>query len=101
MELFGNLLDNACKWADQRVLLTVYDKPGLMVSVQDDGPGCAPELRQQLDQRGQRLDESTAGHGLGLAIVRDIVEHYQGSLIFAQSDLLGGFRVDVALPGKA
>lgn len=100
MELFGNLLDNACKWAEQRVLLTVYDKPGLVVSVQDDGPGCAPELRQQLDQRGQRLDESTAGHGLGLAIVRDIVEHYQGSLVFGQSDQLGGFRVDVALPGK-
>lgn len=100
MELFGNLLDNACKWANQRVLLTIYDKPGLVVSVQDDGPGCAPELRQQLDQRGQRLDESTAGHGLGLAIVRDIVEHYQGSLEFAESDVLGGFRVDVALPGK-
>jgi len=100
MELFGNLLDNACKWAGQRVLLTVYDKPGLVVSVQDDGPGCAPELRQQLDQRGQRLDESTAGHGLGLAIVRDIVEHYRGSLVFGQSNLLGGFRVDVALPGK-
>ncbi len=100
MELFGNLLDNACKWAAQRVLLTVYDKPGLVVSVQDDGAGCAPELRQQLDQRGQRLDESTAGHGLGLAIVRDIVEHYQGSLVFDQSDQLGGFRVDVALPGK-
>ena len=101
MELFGNLLDNACKWADQHVLLTVYDKPGLVVSVQDDGPGCAPELMQQLDQRGQRLDESTVGHGLGLAIVRDIVEHYQGSLVFAQSDQLGGFRVDVALPSKA
>ncbi len=98
MELFGNLLDNACKWANQCVLLTVYDKPGLVVSVEDDGPGCAPELRQQLDQRGQRLDESTAGHGLGLAIVRDIVEHYQGSLVFTESDALGGFRVDVVLP---
>jgi len=101
MELFGNLLDNACKWAGQRVLLTVYDKPGLVVSVEDDGPGCAPELRQQLDQRGQRLDEGTVGHGLGLAIVRDIVEHYQGSLVFAQSDQFGGFRVDVTLPGRS
>lgn len=100
LELFGNLLDNACKWAGQKVLLTVYDAPGLVVSVEDDGPGCAPELRQQLDQRGQRLDESTVGHGLGLAIVRDIVNHYQGSLVFGQSDQLGGFRVDVNLPGK-
>ena len=100
LELFGNLLDNACKWARQHVLLTVYDAPGLVVSLEDDGPGCAPELRQQLDQRGRRIDESTAGHGLGLAIVRDIVEHYQGSLVFGQSDSLGGFRVDVSLPGR-
>jgi signal transduction histidine kinase len=101
LELFGNLLDNACKWASSRVLVTVSDAPGLEVSVEDDGPGCPPELREQLSQRGRRLDESTAGHGLGLAIVRDIVEYYQGTMEFGQSDKLGGFRVDVALPGKA
>ncbi|ALP54049.1 hypothetical protein Tel_13415 [Candidatus Tenderia electrophaga] len=101
LELFGNLLDNACKWARRRVRVTVPDRAGLTVTVEDDGPGCAPELRQQLDQRGRRLDEGTAGHGLGLAIVRDIVEHYQGSLVFGQSEDLGGFRVDVVLPGRA
>lgn len=100
LELFGNLLENACKWTRQNVLLTVYDAPGLVVSVEDDGPGCPPDVRKQLDQRGRRIDESTAGHGLGLAIVRDVVEHYQGSLVFGQSDKLGGFRVDVVLPGR-
>ncbi len=100
LELFGNLLDNACKWARHRVRLTVYDTPGLAVAVEDDGPGCPPGLRQQLDQRGRRLDETTAGHGLGLAIVRDIVEYYQGSLVFGESERLGGFRVEVVLPGR-
>ncbi len=100
LELFGNLLENACKWAKQEVRLTVYDVPGLVVTVEDDGPGCPPELRAQLDQRGHRLDEATAGHGLGLAIVRDIVEYYQGSLVFSESELFGGFKVDVALPGR-
>lgn len=100
LELFGNLLENACKWARQHVLLTVYDAPGLVVSVEDDGPGCPPEVREQLDQRGRRIDESTVGHGLGLAIVRDVVEYYQGSLVFGQSEKLGGFRVDVVLPGR-
>lgn len=100
LELFGNLLDNACKWAVKEVLLIVYEEPGLVVSVEDDGPGCPAELRQQLDQRGHRLDETTLGHGLGLAIVRDIVEHYQGSLVFNESTELGGFRVDVRLPGR-
>ena len=100
LELFGNLLDNACKWAKQNVLLTVHNGAGLEISVEDDGPGCPAELRQELDQRGRRLDETTIGHGLGLAIVRDIVEHYQGKLVFGQSEKLGGFRVDVSLPGR-
>lgn len=99
LELFGNVLDNACKWARSRVMLKIEDGPGLVFSVEDDGPGCAPELREQLLRRGVRADEDTAGHGLGLAIVQDIVEHYRGSLQLGQSADLGGFAVSVRLPG--
>ncbi len=101
LELFGNLLENACKWARSRVRLTIVDGPGLVFRVEDDGPGCVPELREQLLRRGVRADESTAGHGLGLAIVQDIVDHYRGELSLSQSDALGGFAVNVRLPGSA
>jgi signal transduction histidine kinase len=100
MELFGNLIDNACKWARGRVRLTIANQPGLALTVEDDGPGCAPEYREQLSARGMRVDESTTGHGLGLSIVRDIVEYYGGTLAFSQSGELGGFEVRVILPGS-
>ncbi|MBI3772144.1 MAG: GHKL domain-containing protein [Gammaproteobacteria bacterium] len=101
MELFGNLIDNACKWARGRVRLTIENQSGLVLTVEDDGPGCAPEYREQLSVRGMRVDESTTGHGLGLSIVRDIVEYYGGTLTFSQSTELGGFAVSVTLPGYA
>lgn len=100
MELFGNLIDNACKWARGRVRLTIANQSGLALTVEDDGPGCAPEYREQLSARGMRADESTTGHGLGLSIVRDIVEYYGGTLAFFQSAELGGFEVRVILPGS-
>ena len=100
LELFGNLLDNACKWAKSKITLRVEDSEGLVFYVEDDGPGCSPEKRQQLIQRGVRVDESTLGHGLGLAIVKDIVDQYGGKLILGQSEVLAGFRVEVSLPGR-
>jgi len=100
MELFGNLLENACKWAKSRVLLTVLDVPGLTVLIEDDGPGCPSDKRQKLAQRGLRVDESTMGHGLGLSIVSEIVQHYGGSLEFDESAQLGGFKVSVNLPDR-
>ena len=100
LELFGNLLDNACKWAVQRVALTVVESEGLEFTLEDDGPGAPAELRDQLTQRGVRLDESTLGHGLGLAIVKDIVDQYGGEIRFDQSQALGGFFVQVTLPGR-
>jgi signal transduction histidine kinase len=98
LELLGNLADNACKWARRRVRIAVGPGPGLAVQVDDDGPGCPPEQWEQLGQRGLRLDESTPGHGLGLAIVRDIVSHYGGRLRFDRSPELGGLRVQAELP---
>lgn len=98
LELFGNLLDNACKWAVSRVLLQVEDGPGLAFSVEDDGPGAPEERLAQLSARGVRLDESVGGHGLGLSIVRDIVNSYRGEMSLERSTGLGGFRVWVKLP---
>lgn len=100
LELFGNLLDNACKWAGSLVLLTVSEGEGLAFTIEDDGPGAPAELRNQLTQRGVRLDESTLGHGLGLAIVKEIVDQYDGTIHFDQSPRLGGFMVQVTLPSR-
>jgi signal transduction histidine kinase len=101
LELLGNLLDNACKWARHRVLVAVQDHPGLAVRIEDDGQGCPPEVLKQLAERGVRIDESTTGHGLGLAIVRDIVEQYGGTMEFGRSRQLGGFQVCVTLPPRS
>jgi signal transduction histidine kinase len=98
LELLGNLLDNACKWARQVVLVAVEHPGGARIRVEDDGPGVADEVLQQLTDRGVRIDEQVAGHGLGLAIVRDVVRLYGGTLHFDRSPTLGGLRVQVDLP---
>jgi signal transduction histidine kinase len=101
LELFGNLLDNACKWARTRVRVMVVPGPDtarLTFSVEDDGPGVPPELLDCLGTAGLRVDESRPGHGLGLAIVGDIVAQYSGTVRFERGRVLGGLRVDVELP---
>lgn len=99
MEILGNVLDNACKWARSRVTMSLADGERLTVSVDDDGPGLPPEHRNLALRRGARLDESTPGSGLGLAIVRDLVDAYGGSLALEDSPL-GGLRVRLDLPGR-
>lgn len=100
LELLGNLLDNACKWAQQQVVLHIHQRDKhYEFWIDDDGPGLAPELREQVLTRGARLDEQVQGHGLGLGIVRDIVEHCHGQLRLEASPL-GGLRVVVELPGN-
>jgi len=98
LELFGNLLDNACKWAAGKVIFDVAEGPGLSFCVEDDGPGAPQEKLAQLSERGVRLDESMGGSGLGLSIAREIVAHYHGEMGFERSPRLGGFRVWVRLP---
>ena len=101
LELLGNLLDNAAKWANQHVLLTAsVGKDGwITFSVEDDGPGVDPLVTKSLRMRGSRFDESRPGHGLGLAIVGDIVDLYDGRLRFDhRSARLGGFSASVELP---
>ena len=98
LELLGNLLDNACKWAHGRVRLQWgVAEQGLLLSVEDDGPGISEADRQRVLQRGVRLDEAVTGHGLGLDIVGDLVEVYNGDLQLQKSPL-GGLAVQVHLP---
>lgn len=98
LELLGNLLDNACKWAQQKVTLNIHqEKNDFILTIDDDGPGIAPELRTQVLNRGARIDEQIQGHGLGLGIVRDIVEHCKGELNLHESPL-GGLQVVIRLP---
>lgn len=104
-ELLGNLLENAFKWAKSRVLLTAKAgatapnrRPGLLLVVEDDGPGIPEEKIALVLQRGVRGDERVQGHGIGLAIVQDIVRSYRGELKVAASQELGGARFEVVLP---
>lgn len=97
-ELLGNLLDNACKWARSEVRLTMEAAQPLAFTIEDDGPGVASEEIERLTQRGTRLDENMPGHGLGLAIARDIVESYEGEMRLDRSPGLGGLRVRIMLP---
>ena len=101
LEMLGNLLDNACKWADAQVRLTVEKgADSYLLSVDDDGPGIAEDQRESVLERGTRLDEQVAGHGLGLGIARDIAAACGGSLRLEGSEL-GGLRVVVELPRRA
>ena len=98
LELMGNLLDNACKWANKQVQLECdLDGKELLLSVSDDGPGVPEEDRERILRRGQRLDQTVNGQGLGLAIVGDLVEVYRGQVVLSQS-ALGGLQVSVVLP---
>lgn len=102
LELMGNLLENAFKWSRRRVLLSIRGipadsrgRPGLVITVEDDGPGIVGDQIERILQRGVRGDERVHGHGIGLAIVQDIVKAYNASLDVGHSDELGGalFRV--------
>jgi len=101
--MVGNLMDNACKWAATRVAVSARPAPAaagrglLMVAVDDDGPGLAPEMRDAALRRGERLDETKPGSGLGLAIVRETAAMYNGGVQLERADL-GGLRAALLLP---
>jgi signal transduction histidine kinase len=98
MELLGNLLDNAAKYCQQRIQLQLQQTAeGLLLTLEDDGLGLEDAQINRLKQRGKRLDEHSPGHGLGLAIVSDIVESYSGSFDLDRSEKLGGLRSRILL----
>ena len=100
LELLGNLLDNACKWADSQVELSISQTGDrFVIEVQDDGPGIPETERDQVFSRGMRLDEQASGHGLGLGIVRDIVEAWGGKLQLGTAEI-GGLLVSIKLPAR-
>jgi signal transduction histidine kinase len=119
-EMIGNLVDNGCKWAQSRVAVEVVADPTavdaergqknlrsdatgngataqLRIIVDDDGPGLSPEQREQVAHRGQRLDESKPGSGLGLSIVVELAALYNGALTLGTAPI-GGLRAELALP---
>jgi signal transduction histidine kinase len=105
-EMAGNLVDNACKWAASRVFVEVLVEPPegpgagprLRIIVDDDGRGLSAAERAQVSRRGQRLDESKPGSGLGLSIVIDLAALYGGGLSLGNAPI-GGLRAELVLPG--
>lgn len=97
-ELLGNLLDNAFKWCQQQVSLRAELLDAQFVlQIEDDGKGIEPEHVEDILSRGVRADENVPGHGIGLAMVRDIVSAYEGS-IHIETSPLGGARFTIRLP---
>jgi signal transduction histidine kinase len=103
-EMAGNLVDNACKWAQSRVAVEVVaasattdGKSRVRIIVDDDGPGLSPAEREQVARRGRRLDETKPGSGLGLSIVVELASLYGGVLTLGTAPI-GGLRAELALP---
>lgn len=95
-EMLGNVMDNAAKWARHRVVATIWQEAErLNIRVDDDGPGFSDT--RSLLRLHVRGDERVPGHGVGLAVVNDLVAAYEGQLNLSRSDL-GGARLDIVLP---
>jgi len=101
-EMAGNLLDNACKWAQSKVNVEVIPevsegKQNFRIIVDDDGPGLTADQREQVARRGRRLDETKPGSGLGLSIVVELAALYGGQLTLGSAPI-GGLRAELVLP---
>ncbi|MBZ9935015.1 histidine kinase [Mesorhizobium sp. BR1-1-16] len=101
-EMVGNLVDNACKWAESRVVVTAMlerenDDQALVIRIDDDGPGLTEPEMLEATRRGRRLDESKPGSGLGLSIVTDLAALYEGDFRMSRAPL-GGLRAELRLP---
>jgi signal transduction histidine kinase len=103
-EMVGNLVDNACKWAQSQVAIEVIperiepNRDVIRVVVDDDGPGLSPSEREQVARRGRRLDETKPGSGLGLSIAVELAALYGGAVTLGTAPI-GGLRAELLLPG--
>jgi signal transduction histidine kinase len=100
LEILGNVLENAYKWAANNILVSVDQNGQTLITIEDDGPGHDSDDMEKLVSRGVRADENIAGHGLGLSIVFEIIKEYEGTLEFSRSPALGGLRVAIRIPKK-
>jgi signal transduction histidine kinase len=101
-EMIGNLIENAAKYGQGRVFVTVSREDGFIsIMVEDDGRGIPEAQRANVLERGARLDTGKPGTGLGLAIVRDVSEIYGGSIVLGESEDLGGLCACLRLPAAA
>jgi len=101
LELLGNILENAWKWANSEIIINIKNQENLSITIEDDGSGVNEKSLNELSQRGVRLDETVNGHGFGLAISSDIIKDYQGHIQFSRSDKLNGFKVEIKFPFKS
>ncbi|MEM7470962.1 MAG: HAMP domain-containing sensor histidine kinase [Pseudomonadota bacterium] len=100
-EVMGNLLDNALKYCDTTVKLSLHAvSEGVELLIEDDGPGIPEAARREALSSGGRLDSSKPGTGLGLAIALDLVHAYGADLRLQTSGDLGGLAVSVVIPQK-
>ncbi|MEE2694937.1 MAG: HAMP domain-containing sensor histidine kinase [Pseudomonadota bacterium] len=100
-EVLGNIIENACKYGNKKIKVEVVNlgEKELKLIVSDDGLGLSMEEMNKVFARGFRLDEQTPGTGLGLNIVKDIVETYlKGKILLRKSKKLGGLEVNIFLP---
>lgn len=97
-EILGNILENAYKWSDSSIHVQVQEsEKQLFIRIEDNGPDVSQEQKQQILQRGIRVDEKTPGTGLGLHIVESLLSEYGGSIQLLDSKL-GGLAVELWLP---
>ena len=104
-EIIGNLMDNACKWSKHQINITILLKPRknrqlftLLLTIEDDGPGIPVGKYHEILKRGIRADENIHGHGIGVTVVKELIELIEGHLEGSQSEALGGMKWSVYLP---
>ena len=103
LELAGNLIENAFKWAQQQVyvsasLVDTGENKALSIQVEDDGEGIPEQQYEEVLKRGTRADQRIAGHGIGLSVVKEIVDVYGGSMTISRSQQLGGAKIELVIP---